>query len=300
MFAPKPQAVVLHALFGLVFAGLSLAAPAAAPSVPYVPTPPEVVERMLEMAKVGPADYLIDLGSGDGRIVVTAAKKLGTRGIGVDINPERIREANENARKAGVTDRVSFQQRDLMETDLADATVITLYLLPRVNLQLRPKLLELKPGTRIVSHDFSMDDWKADDVVDMNVPAKYGSEPGQSTVYFWVVPAKVAGTWQWELTVGGKPQKYEAALNQEFQAVSGTVASGGRSVKLGKAALRGDEVSMTFVATVNGEPLMHELSGRVTANAIIGSVRVSGARVQGQYELNATRSAQPPVAAGGR
>ena len=145
---------------------------AAEPRVPYVPTPQEVVERMLEIAKVGPHDYLIDLGSGDGRIVVTAARKYGTRGFGVDLNPERIRESNENARRAGVTDKVAFYQRDLFETSLGDATVITLYLLPQVNIELRPKLLELKPGTRLVSHDFDMGDWKADTYVTMDAKDK--------------------------------------------------------------------------------------------------------------------------------
>ena len=301
MFALRPRDVLRRAFVALALAGLSIAVQAAAPTVPYVPTPPEVVERMLEMAKVGPGDYVIDLGSGDGRIVITAAQKHGARGFGVDLNPERIREANENARKAGVTDRVSFLQRDLMETDLSDATVITLYLLSRVNLQLRPKLLELKPGTRIVSHDFSMDDWKADETVDMIVPAKYGSEPGQSTVYFWIVPAKAAGRWQWELPIGGKPQKYELTLDQAFQSVSGRVGVAGGGAKLDKVSLRGDELNMTFNANVNGDVVRHELNGRVSGNTIVGTVRVSGARVQGQYEWNATRlpgTAQP--VAGGR
>src|SRR5262245_47991285 len=132
------------------------------PRVPYVPTPQAVVDRMLDMAKLGPHDYLIDLGSGDGRIVVTAACKYGTRCFGVDLNPVRIQEANDNARKAGVTDKVAFYQRDLFETDLDSATVITMYLLPQVNIELRPKLLKLKPGTRLVSHDFDMGDWKPD------------------------------------------------------------------------------------------------------------------------------------------
>src|SRR5688572_8983234 len=148
--------------------------------VPYVPTPQSVVDTMLETAKVGPRDYLIDLGSGDGRIVITAAKKHGARGFGVDLNPERIRESNENARKAGVTARVAFHQRDLFETDLGQATVITMYLLPRVNLELRPKLLELKPGTRVVSHDFSMDDWKPDVHVVMDAGDKHGGSGGKS------------------------------------------------------------------------------------------------------------------------
>src|SRR5476649_1536038 len=174
------RAVVLAAVAGMF--GNALAAES---SVPYVPTPQVVVDRMLQMAKITPQDYVIDLGSGDGRIVVTAAKKYGARGFGVDLNPVRIKESVENAAKAGVSDRVEFYQRNLFETDFSSATVITMYLLPRVNLDLRPKLLELKPGTRIVSHDFSMDDWRADESVSLEVDDKYGAGagPGTSTIY---------------------------------------------------------------------------------------------------------------------
>jgi SAM-dependent methyltransferase len=149
--------------------------------VPYVPTPQPVVDAMLKVANVGKNDVLYDLGSGDGRIVVTAAKNYGTRGVGIDISPERIQEANENAKKAEVTNRVEFRQQDLFKTDLSEATVITLYLLPEVNLQLRPKLLQLKPGTRIVSHAFDMGDWK---------PEKTLQVDGK-TIYYWVVPQTV-------------------------------------------------------------------------------------------------------------
>lgn len=282
-----------RAMPGVVLAVVAVAAGAAAePSVPYVPTPQEVVERMLEIAKVGSGDYLIDLGSGDGRIVITAAKKFGARGFGVDLNPVRIAESNENAKKAGVTDRVSFVQRNLFDADLSDATVITMYLLPRVNLELRPKLLSLKPGTRLVSHDFSMDDWKPDESVDMNVKAKYGNEPGTSSIYFWIVPAKVAGPWQWQLSIGGKPVPYELALEQKYQTISGGVRVGSRGAKLNNARLRGDLISLSFTAEVNGEPLAHELTGRVTGDTITGTVRVSGKRVQGEYDWNAARVAK--------
>ncbi|MDB5807939.1 MAG: Methyltransferase type 11, partial [Betaproteobacteria bacterium] len=183
---------------------------AAEPSVPYVPTPQAVVDRMLQMAKITPQDYVIDLGSGDGRIVVTAAKKYGARGFGVDLNPVRIKESVDNAAKAGVSDRAAFYQRNLFDTDFSEATVITMYLLPRVNLDLRPKLLALKPGTRVVSHDFSMDDWRADESVSLDVDDKYGAGGGSgtSTIYFWVVPARVAGPWRWQAKVAGKPQTY--------------------------------------------------------------------------------------------
>lgn len=154
-------------------------APTRSPDVVYVPTPTAVVNEMLRLANVQSNDMVYDLGSGDGRIVITAAQQRGARGIGIDINPERIREANENAQKAGVTDRVQFRQADLFETDFSDATVVTLYLLPDLNLKLRPKLLsELKPGTRIVSHAFDMGDWKPEKVVEVD----------GRTVYYWVVP----------------------------------------------------------------------------------------------------------------
>jgi hypothetical protein len=151
--------------------------------VPYVPTPDAVVARMLEVAKVGPNDLLYDLGSGDGRIVVTAAKKYGTRGVGYDLNPKRIEESNENARKAGVTDRVRFVKQDLFEADLSGATVVTLYLLPNVNLKLRPKLLkDLAPGTRVVSHNYGMGDWEPVSVDEIDVGG------AKHFVYYWVVP----------------------------------------------------------------------------------------------------------------
>jgi SAM-dependent methyltransferase len=148
--------------------------------VPYVPTPPEVVNAMLRVANVSKDDLLYDLGSGDGRIPITAAKKFGTRGVGIDIDPQRIQEANANARKEGVSDRVKFMQQDLFKTDLNSATVITLYLLPEVNLRLRPRLLQLKPGTRIVSHAFDMGDWKPEKVLQVS----------GRTIYYWVVPEK--------------------------------------------------------------------------------------------------------------
>ena len=155
------------------------------PDVHFVATPEVVVEKMLELANVGKDDVVYDLGCGDGRIVIAAAKKYGARGVGVDIDPQRIKESNENARQAGVTDRVKFIQQDLFETDFSEATVIALYLLPSLNLKLRPKLLrDLKPGSRIVSFAFDMGDWKPEKVI--TVPADLEKE---LTIYYWVVPA---------------------------------------------------------------------------------------------------------------
>ena len=149
------------------------------PDVHYVPTPDIVVEAMLDVANVSATDVLYDLGSGDGRIPITAAKKFGARGLGIDIDPERIKEANENLKNSGVGDKVRFVQGDLFQQDLSEATVITLYLLPELNLKLRPTLLKLKPGTRIVSHDFDMGDWKPEKTLKV----------GRGTVYYWTVPS---------------------------------------------------------------------------------------------------------------
>lgn len=170
-------------LFVLVAPSLAVCQTKRQPEVPYVPTPENVVEEMLKVANVTKSDVVYDLGSGDGRLVIAAVKKFGAqKGVGVDIDPERIKESNENARQAGVTDRVKFVEQDLFETDLKEASVVTLYLLPDVNLRLRPKLLrELKPGTRIVSHAFDMGDWKPEKTV----------EADGRTIYLWIVPEKI-------------------------------------------------------------------------------------------------------------
>ena len=188
------RSLVVSALalaLGLTVAGSTLAQPQLKPlekdpEVPYVPTHELVVAEMLKVAKVGKNDVLYDLGSGDGRIPITAAKKFGTRGVGVDIDPARVTEARANAAKAGVADKVKFMQQDLFETDIKEATVVTLYLLPDVNLRLRPKLLsDLKPGTRIVSHNYDMGDWKPLRTITVKVPEEH-------TIYYWVVPPKGA------------------------------------------------------------------------------------------------------------
>lgn len=173
--------VMMLCMTTLAFAQAPVESPAL--DVPYVPTGTEVVKGMLELAKVSKNDVIYDLGCGDGRIVITAAKDYGATGTGVDIDPERIKEAKENARVAGVTDKVKFVQKNLFDMDFRDATVVTLYLLPSVNMKLRPILLEqLKPGTRIVSHAFDMGDWKPEKTIQVN----------GSTIYYWTVPQKKA------------------------------------------------------------------------------------------------------------
>ena len=196
---------VLPALLGVVLAAPAWAADL---TVPYVPTPQEVVERMLQMAQGYPR-RLPDR--------PRFRRRPHRDHRGKKIRRARFRRRSQSGahcrsqsktrRKAGVTDKVAFYQRDLFETDLSDATVITMYLLPRVNLDLRPKLLDLKPGTRLVSHDFSMGDWQPDEQVRMNVKTKYLGSGGESEIYFWVVPAKVAGTWHWQLPFSGKNRR---------------------------------------------------------------------------------------------
>ena len=213
---------------------------------PYVQTPQVVVDAMLETAKVTRNDYVIDLGSGDGRMVITAAKKIGARGFGVDLDKRLVTLANNNARKAGVADRAKFYDRDLFVTDLSPATVITIYLLPEVNLMARAKLLALEPGTRIVSHDYGIGDWMPDLEFEMDAPGKPVGRSQKSKVLFWVVPDKVAGRWVWPVTVGGQKQQLELLLKQNFQKLDASATLNGRDVAVEQAKLTGRQVDVTI------------------------------------------------------
>jgi len=274
----------MHGMFALV---LSLLAPAAlaqegAGDVVYVPTPQIVVDEMLRMAKVGPNDYVIDLGSGDGRIVITAAKKHGARGFGVDLDRYLLKLANDTARKEGVSDRARFIEQNLFETDLSPATVITSYLLPEMNLKLRPKLLNLKPGTRVVAHDYAMGEWTPDDEKTLIVPEKTVGDPGKSYIFFWVVPARLAGTWESRLPVGARAVPYRFSFEQDFQVVHGTVRVDDREARLPQFRLNGDELTFSFSASVGGTMVSHRFRGRVKGDAIEGTVTIgegSGQRI---------------------
>lgn len=230
MHLPVRSLVVLAVLSVALFSGGPVRAVEAVQlDVPYVPTPQTVVDRMLELAEVRAGDYLIDLGSGDGRIPITAARRHGIRALGVDLDPERIREAQENSRVAGVADRVEFRQQDLFDTKIAGASVVTMYLLPVVNLKLRPRLLyELKPGTRIVSHAFRLGDWEPDHAESLD----------ECDLFLWIVPAKVEG--RWRITA---ENPFVIELTQAFQAVSGVAIQDGRSVPLEDVSLRGTALS---------------------------------------------------------
>ncbi|HEV2817318.1 MAG TPA: methyltransferase domain-containing protein [Allosphingosinicella sp.] len=217
--------------------------------VPYVATDLEVVDAMLGLAQVRPDDYVIDLGSGDGRILIAAARSNGARGLGVDIDPARIRESNDNARAAGVSGRVAFRRQDLFATPLAEADVLTLYLLPEVNLRLRPRILaEMRPGTRVVSHDFDMGDWRWDQ----------RRRVGSATIYLWTVPARVGG--RWTLSAGGRT--HELVLAQTYQRFTGTAGT----ARIEQGSLAGDRIR--FIARLGEGRQVFE--GRVADGAIEG------------------------------
>src|SRR5438309_3814555 len=218
--------------------------------VVWVPTPQVLVDKMLDMGKVTAKDYLIDLGSGDGRTVITAAKR-GAKALGIEYNPDMVELSKRNAAKEGVSDKASFVKADLFETDFSQATVITMFLLPDINLKLRPKILNLKPGTRIVSNSFTMGDWSADDTV----VAKDGCV-SYCTAYLWIVPAKVEGAWQ--LPDG------ELTLKQTYQMISGSLKSGNNTTQIANGKLNGDEISFSAGGS--------QYKGRVNGNSIEGTV----------------------------
>ena len=215
--------------------------------VVWVPTPESLVDKMLDIAKVTPTDFLIDLGSGDGRTVITAAKR-GTRAHGIEYNPEMVELSIRNAAAAGVSDKATFAKADLFESDFSKATVITMFLLPQINLKLRPKILDLKPGTRIVSNSFTMGEWEADESASTN-----GDCSGWCTALFWIVPAKVDGTWK--LADG------EIALKQNYQTLTGMLRTGSRTVAITSGRLRGEEI---YLRTDD-----NEYRGRVTGDTML-------------------------------
>ncbi len=264
------------------------------PDIYYVPTPREVVIEMLKMAQVKRNDIVYDLGCGDGRIVITAAKVFGARGVGVDIDPVRIKESNENAREAGVTDRVKFIEQDLFKTDISEATVVSLYLYPELNLRLRPKLFrELSPGTRIVSHEFDMGDWKPDNMGTVrNVRLHYKPTPAvkDTNYYYWVIPADVAGRWLWTLTTSTGMRDYVLHLDQQFQDIKGSVTVKGQEISIDNAHLIGDQLSFTFRDNSDQRNAVMRLNGRISGDTIQGNVTVQGGPLKGSYSWTARRT----------
>jgi hypothetical protein len=268
--APLRNAVA--GLAALAFAGAALADESFAQAsiegdnprldVIYVPTPHDVVKRMLELAKVGPEDIHYDLGSGDGRIVIAAVKDFkAKKGVGIDLDPQRIREAEANLAKAGVADRVTFHNKNIFETDFSEASVVSLYLLSTLNFKLRPTILDMKPGTRIVTQSFNMADWDPDhkESVEFNDNGFKGSR----TVYLFIVPAKVEGTW----TLADGTRSIELNVKQAFQRFSGTATVAGKTAAINDGKLNG--AAIEFTLDIDGKPVKYE--GKVDGNAITGT-----------------------------
>jgi precorrin-6B methylase 2 len=237
----------------------------------WVPTPQALVEKMLDMAKLTARDTHYDLGSGDGRTVIAAAKR-GAQAVGVEFNPDMAALSERNAAKEGVSARARFINGDIFETDFSHATVVTLYLLPSLNLKLRPTILNMKPGTRVVSHAFTMDEWQADQTETVE----------GRTAYLWIVPAPVNGTWRWNGS-GNGPKAYEVALRQQFQKVDGTARLDGGLGQLRDVKLQGDQISFTVL---DADGVRRDFSGRVSGTAMQGVVKQAG----GEAKWSATRA----------
>ncbi len=259
---PGAPVFLYGAVAALVFSVPTLAAEIV-PDVPFVPTPQVVVDEMLRTGKVGPGDFVIDLGSGDGRIPITAAKKFGARAMGVELDENLIFQSEESARQAAVEERVKFLRQDLFKTDLTPATVITMYLLPSVNHRLRPRLLELKPGTRIVAHDFDLDDWKPDQTTTI-----------RKNVFLWVVPARVAGRWRARVPLSDGAHTVDIELSQRFQEVNGLARIDGKVTQIWEVKLRGDRLNFVLVdSTDRDNEASLYFEGTVGPRAIEGEIR---------------------------
>jgi SAM-dependent methyltransferase len=228
----------------------------------WVPTPEDLVERMLRMAQTTPKDFVVDLGSGDGRTVIAAAKKFGARSLGIEYNPDMVDLSNRNAAREGVTANAKFIHGDIFETDFSQATVVTMYLLPGLNLKLRPRILAMKPGTRVVSHQFNMDDWQPDETTNLD----------GRRAYFWIVPAKVNGTWR----ILSGSDVWDLTLEQRYQMIEGSIQLGALHAGLREARLVGDRIGFVFV---DNSGVRHEFAGRVSGAAMEGTVRAEGGPV---------------------
>jgi len=239
--------------------------------VPYVSTPYEVVNEMIRLADVKASDVVYDLGCGDGRLVIEAAKKAGCRGVGVDIDAELIAASKSSARAADVEDRVRFVKQDFFEADIGEATVMLIYLFTNVNIRLRPKFLgEMKPGSRLVSHAFDMGDWRPD----------LSTRVGSRHVHLWLIPANVTGTWTW--SAPGKPgTAFALKLEQRYQAIRGTLTQGDHQSVLADARLTGDRITFRVEQDVSGRKTAREFAGTISGNSITGTITsTEGPRVQ--------------------
>ena len=256
-------------------------------TVPYVQTPMEIVERMLRMAEVRAGDSVIDLGSGDGRIVIEAAKR-GARGLGVDLDPALVKLATQNAQRAGVADRARFEVRDIFETDLSRATVVTMYLLPDFNAKLLPRFLALKPGTRIVSHDGAIGDWPADETLQMRTPEKPVGIGGNSKIELWIVPADIRGAWTSQIPQHGGTWNFQ--VGQRYQMLELQVRAEGRELLVRNTRLRGDEVKLVITGIVKSRAWYHYFVGMTKGDTIEGELTVSDGNNKVVYPWLAKRA----------
>jgi SAM-dependent methyltransferase len=255
-------------------------------TVPYVNTPMEVVERMLILGQVKAGDRVIDLGSGDGRIVIEAAKR-GASGVGVDLDPSLVKLATQNAQKAGVADRARFEVRDIFETDLSGASVITMYLLPEFNEKLLDRFLKLRPGTRIVSHDGGIGDWPPDETWQLRTPEKPVGIGGNSRIDLWVVPADVAGEWTAELPQHGGQWRFH--VKQHYQMLDVEARAGGRELVVRNTRLLGEELKLVVTGLVGARGWHNYFIGRARGDAIDGQVMVSNGEREIVYPWHAKR-----------
>ena len=278
--------LLLPLLFGIVNTAAAQAWAWDDGTVPFVVTPEEIVERMLRMAEVKAGDTLVDLGSGDGRIVIAAARR-GAQAYGVDLDPELVKLATENARRAGVAERARFEVRDLFDTDLSKASVITFYLLPEINAKLQPRLLALKPGTRIVSHDGGIGDWPSDERLEMRVPEKAVGVGGLSRVELWIVPARAEGRWRADVPQHGGRWTFRIA--QRFQELEVETGAGGRDLLVHASRLRGREIKLAVTGIVGGRAWNHLFVGQIEGERISGRLRVSDGNQTRSYPWMATR-----------
>ena len=281
------KGLVGSALLALGFP-LQVQAQEGAGDVVYVPTPQIVVEEMLRMAKVRPSDFVVDLGSGDGRMVITAAKQFGARGFGVDLDTVLLKMSNENAQREGVSDRATFIEQNLFETDLTQATVITSYLLPEMNEKLRPRILALRPGTRVVAHDYHMGEWYPDGHQALSVPEKTVGHLGKSHIYLYIVPARIGGHWQSQIKTGGQTATWDFEFKQRFQMFDGVASWGSQRYTLRTAKLEGDAVSFVFLTEAGDNSTRHEFTAKVKGNVMEGTMRLG----EGAWQTQAPWRAQ--------
>ena len=257
-------------------------------TVPFVVSPPEVVDRILRLAEPKAGETLVDLGSGDGRIVIEAARRFGTRGLGVEIDPSLVARARENAHRAGVEALARFEAQDLFDTDLRGVDIVTMYLLPEVNLKVMPRLLQdLKPGARVVSHDYDMGAWQPDEIIELPVAEKMIGPIGRSRIYLWVIPANARGLWTSDLP--GYGGDWEFRIAQNYQQLDAAARAHGRELIVRGSRLRGEELKLVVTGNLDGKARNLLFRGLLKGDRIEGEVSISDGENNTTLPWTATR-----------